>query len=154
MTSSNAHLQSAITITITVERANEHAPRFEFLRYNVSIYEYNVLASSPRYVSGDVIATVLANDPDGDMLEYSITTGNELGIFGITQPSVSIILCDCSMCYILVLQCERQYSLCTVYSYARLGFTSTELWSMGLVSLKCCECTGYNVLCVSFVFCR
>lgn len=92
MTSLHAHLQNAITIAITVERANEHAPRFDFLRYNVNISEYNVLASSPRHVSGDVIATVLANDPDGDTLEYSITTGNELGIFGIPQPSVSIIM--------------------------------------------------------------
>ena len=59
------------------------------------MFEYNVLATSARYAIGDVIATVSATDPDSDHddanhddIEYSITTGNEDGIFDIIDPTV------------------------------------------------------------------
>ena len=84
-------------MTITVENANEHAPEFEQDRYDEDIHEYNMLSSVQQHTVGDIIITVFATDADSDSIQYSITGGNEDGIFEIPNDVVchlSSITCN------------------------------------------------------------
>ena len=44
--------------------------------------------------SGDLVGTVSASDPDGDMLEYSIFDGDPMGLFAIDTMSGDITVDD------------------------------------------------------------
>ena len=82
--------QNEIQLTITVEGSNEHAPVFEQDRYNIPVSEYNALSSSGQQEPGDVVLTVVATDADlHDVIQYSITGGNEEDVFEIPDDMVS-----------------------------------------------------------------
>ena len=83
-----------ISVTVRIIETNDFNPEFEFDRYDVTIDEYNAVAGTGG--TQRTIGTVTATDNDtittaAGQLEYSITGGNERGIFAITDPTVSIL---------------------------------------------------------------
>ena len=80
-------------MVVTVIINNIHRPRFNYSRYNATVMEYNALTGAGM-AAGSTVAQVLAtdldsmNDPAGQ-IEYTITSGNQLGIFDIPNPIVS-----------------------------------------------------------------
>lgn len=88
-------LQSNIDLVIIVEGTNEHPPVFTQDSYEETISEHNALRTTQQHSENDVIVTVLARDNDTDYndgnhddIQYSITAGDEEGIFDIPDPLV------------------------------------------------------------------
>ncbi|NOY62254.1 MAG: cadherin repeat domain-containing protein [Gammaproteobacteria bacterium] len=83
---SDGALLSSATITVNVSNVNE-APLIADQVLG------NVFEEAPN---GTVIDTVVATDPEGDALTYSISSGNESGVFAIDAASGAISVADSS----------------------------------------------------------
>ena len=76
-------LTDTAEITINVENVNE-APTFAQNSYTASI--------ARGAESGDIITNIAATDPEGDTLTYSITAGNDAGLFIVDATNGDIKL--------------------------------------------------------------
>lgn len=85
-----------VMVTIEVVGANDHAPVFTEMSYMGNVIEYNDKkpAMPPENIEPNTPLTVTpiiqASDVDGDSLTYSITGGNDLGIFAILDDTVGV----------------------------------------------------------------
>lgn len=129
--------QDNIVLTIMIEGANEHAPRFSSSRYEEEIHEYNVLVTTQQHMAGETIATVSATDADAsDVIQYSITGGNDDDIFEIPNslvchfPPPSLCLTSTDPCCLqfgsIALKRPMMVDFETTTSYA-LVITATDL---------------------------
>ena len=128
--------QDDIVLTIMIEGANEHAPIFSSSRYEEEIHEYNMLVTTQQHMAGETIATVSATDADAsDVIQYSITGGNDDDIFEIPNslvchfpPPLSLCLTDpcCLQFGSIALKRPMMVDFETTTSYA-LVITATDL---------------------------
>ncbi|XP_077982689.1 neural-cadherin-like [Glandiceps talaboti] len=72
------------TVNIRIKNQNDEAPRF-----SQNTYSYFVAENAPADFQ---VATVIATDPDGDGVQYSITAGNGDGNFAINRNTGVITL--------------------------------------------------------------
>ena len=85
-----------ITVEITIIDVNEFNPVFSMDTYVGRVDEHNGITGD-NAGNGTVVETVIATDDDGPntaagQIEYYITGGNQLGIFDIPDPNVSVSL--------------------------------------------------------------
>ncbi|MEL7006126.1 MAG: cadherin repeat domain-containing protein, partial [Bacteroidota bacterium] len=79
-------LTSTATIVINLLDVNE-APSVESESFDIS----------SSIATGDLIGQVEAEDPDIDVLTYSLTTGNDQGIFAINETTGVLSIADASL---------------------------------------------------------
>ncbi len=78
-------------VTIEIVTANDHTPMFTESRYTTQIDEYNDKASGNIIPNSTVtvMPAIQASDGDDDGLVFSITGGNDMGIFDFPFGAVS-----------------------------------------------------------------
>lgn len=88
MVTSKRHIYKSNQAADGFDRINDFASAVRMDRPSRRLVKLNFLCSYRTFVSEDagpntLVATVLAKDPDGDGIIYSITAGNEEGNFVI-----------------------------------------------------------------------
>ncbi len=81
---SDGLLHQTDTATINIQNVNDNEPEMQDYTFNIN----------ENVANGTEVGTVSGSDVDGDPLSYSITAGNEDGIFAIDSSSGKVTVAD------------------------------------------------------------
>ena len=85
VTASDGSAMSEVMVTINVTNANDSAPMF-----GEDSYAFDLAENADGSATAVEVGMVSATDSDGDTLEYSISSGNDDGMFAIDSASGAI----------------------------------------------------------------
>ena len=86
---SDGSLESAATVTVNVTGANDNSPAWTFDE-GKTFYEFMLHENADGSETAVAVGTVAATDADGDAVSYSISAGNDDGLFAIDADSGAI----------------------------------------------------------------